>query len=509
MSETNLETNGEESFAELFEAYEADSNDNLQVGDLIKGKVISIAKDSVFIDTGSKIDGVVNIDELTNEEGELSVKEGDNVELYVIKATSSEIVLSKAMSGAGGIKMLQEAFDSKLPVEGRVAETCKGGFRVEMMHRKVFCPVSQIDASFVENPEDFVGQTFSFQVIKFEENGRNIVVSRRVLLEREHEEARKSFLEEVKPDAELKGKVTKLMPFGAFVELTPGVEGMVHVSELSWSRNSRPEDIVQPGDEITVKVLSIEERPDGKGLKIGLSLKQLQQDPWDTVGESFSAGDKITGTVVRCADFGVFVEIAPGIEGLVHISEMSYTKRVMKPEDEVSQGEKVAVMIKDIDLEKHRISLSMKDAAGDPWLEVADTIKVGDTIEGTVENRAEFGLFITLAPGITGLLPKSRILRSERKSELEALVPGSKVSVVVSEVNTADRKVTLGTGEQNEEAENWKEYTKTSKPKAPKASKAPKEKRVSNKPSASVSFGDSGGFGLLGDKLQEAIKNKK
>lgn len=503
MSENNLETNGEESFAELFEAYEADSNDNLQVGDLIKGKVISIAKDSVFVDTGSKIDGVVDRGELTNEEGELTVNEGDSVELYVIKATSSEIVLSKAMSGAGGLKMLQEAYDSKLPVEGRVAETCKGGFRVEMMHRKVFCPVSQIDASFVENPEEFVGSTFNFQVIKFEENGRNIVVSRRAILEREHEEARKKFLEEVSPDAELEGKVTKLMPFGAFVEIAPGVEGMVHVSELSWSRNSKPEEIVQPGDEVTVKVLSIEERKDGKGLKIGLSLKQLQDDPWNRAGELFNSGDKVTGTVSRCADFGVFVEIAPGIEGLVHISEMSYTKRVMKPEDEVSPGQEVSVMVRDIDLDKRRISLSMKDAEGDPWLDAADTFKPGSTVEGTVENRAEFGIFINLAPGITGLLPKSRIARSERKNELESLVPGSKVSVTVDEVNTADRKITLGTGEQNEEADNWKEYTKAAKPKAPREKKGGKQ----GKPSAS--FGDTGGFGLLGDKLQEAMKKKK
>jgi small subunit ribosomal protein S1 len=503
MSENNLETNGEESFAELFEAYEADSNDNLQVGDLIKGTVISITKDSVFVDTGAKIDGVVGLDELTDENGEVSVKEGDTVELYVIKATGSEIVLSKAMSGAGGLKMLQEAFDSRLPVEGKVAETCKGGFRVEMMHRKVFCPVSQIDTSFVETPEDFVGLTFNFQVIKFEENGRNVVVSRRVLLEQEQEESRKSFLAEVKPDSEIKGKVTKLMPFGAFVELVPGVEGMIHVSELSWSRNSRPEDIVQPGDEVTVKILSIEERKDGKGLKIGLSLKQLQEDPWDSIGDKFAAGDKITGKVSRCADFGVFVEIAPGIEGLVHISEMSYTKRVLKPEDEVSPGQDVAVMIKEIDPEKRRIALSMKDAAGDPWLDVADSFKVGDTVEGTVENKAEFGIFINLAPGITGLLPKSRVSASEKRNELEALIPGSKVSIVITEINVANRKVTLGTGEKNEADDNWKEYTKPSKP------KAPREKRSSGKPKSSVSFGDSGGFGLLGDKLQEAMKNKK
>ncbi len=499
MSEQNLEANGEENFAELFEAFQSESNDNLQVGDLVKGTVISITKDSVFIDTGSKVDGIVNRDELTDPEGELTVKDGDAVELYVISIDSNGISLSKAMSGAGGLNMLNDAYESGVPVEGKVLETCKGGFRVSMMHRKVFCPVSQIDATFVETPEDYVGETFNFKIIKFEENGRNIVVSRRALLEVEQEKFREKFLEEVKPDAVMDGKVTKLMAFGAFVELAPGVEGMVHISELSWSRSAKPEDIVQPGDEITVRILSIEPRKDGKGLKIGLSLKQLQADPWDELGDKFSAGDKVTGTVARCADFGAFVEIAPGIEGLVHISEMSYTKRVHKPADEVTPGQEVSVMIKDLDPVKRRIALSMKDAAGDPWLDVEDSFKPGTEVEGTVENKAEFGIFISLAPGITGLLPMSHISRSDKKVELEALTPGQKVKVYVAELNTADRKVTLTVGEPKEN-EDWKQYSKP----APRKS-APRKQQSAQ----SMTSGDTAGFGgLLGMKLQEAMKNK-
>ncbi|CCO22481.1 30S ribosomal protein S1 [Maridesulfovibrio hydrothermalis] len=500
MSEKNLETNGEENFAELFEAFQSESNDNLQVGDQIKGTVISITKDSVFIDTGSKVDGVVTRDELTNEEGELTVNDGDIVELYVISMNNNEVVLSKAMSGAGGLNMLREAFENSVPVEGKVEETCKGGFRVKMMHRKVFCPVSQIDTTFVENPEEYVGSTHNFQVIKFEENGRNIVVSRRVLLEQEQEKAREQFMQDVQPDAVLDGRVTKLMPFGAFVELTPGVEGMVHISELSWSRSAKPEDVVQPGDEVTVRILSMEPRKDGKGLKIGLSLKQLQADPWDELGDKFKAGDKTTGTVARCADFGVFVEIAPGIEGLVHISEMSYTKRVHKPEDEVTPGQEVAVMIKDVDPVKRRIGLSMKDAAGDPWLDVEDTFKVGQEVEGTVENKAEFGIFINLAPGITGLLPMSRISRSGKQSELESLKPGDKVKVSIEELNTSDRKVTLTAGDAKKETgdSDWKEYNKTTA-----------SRRSAPRKSAAKTSGDTGGFGgLLGQKLQEAMNKK-
>ncbi|SDK31001.1 SSU ribosomal protein S1P [Maridesulfovibrio ferrireducens] len=500
MSEQNLEANGEENFAELFEAFQSESNDNLQVGDLVKGTVISITKDSVFIDTGSKVDGIVNRDELLDPEGELTVKDGDSVELYVISIDSNGISLSKAMSGAGGLNMLREAYESGVPVEGKVTETCKGGFRVSMMHRKVFCPVSQIDATFVETPEDYVGDTHNFKVIKFEEGGRNVVVSRRALLEVEQEKFREKFVAEVEPGTVLEGKVTKLMAFGAFVELVPGVEGMVHVSELSWSRSAKPEDVVQPGDEITVRILSIEPRKDGKGLKIGLSLKQLQADPWDEVGDKFKAGDKITGTVARCADFGVFVEIAPGIEGLVHISEMSYTKRVHKPGDEVTPGQEVSVMIKDLDPVKRRIALSMKDAEGDPWLDAADSFKVGTEVEGVVENKAEFGIFVSLAPGITGLLPMSRISRSERKSELEALTPGQKVKLLIEELNLADRKVTLNAGDPKEDID-WKKYAK------PAASKKSASRKSEPKVTTS---GDSSGFGgLLGMKLQEAMKNKK
>lgn len=501
MSEHNLEANGEENFAELFEAFQSESNDNLQVGDLVKGTVISVTKDSVFVDTGSKVDGIVNRDELTDAEGELTVKEGDPVELYVISIDNNGISLSKAMSGAGGLNMLSDAYESGLPVEGKVMETCKGGFRVSMMHRKVFCPVSQIDATFVETPEQYVGETHNFKIIKFEEGGRNVVVSRRALLEVEQEKSRAKFIAEVEPGAVLEGKVTKLMAFGAFVELVPGVEGMVHVSELSWSRSAKPEDVVQPGDEITVRILAMEPRKDGKGLKISLSLKQLQADPWDEVGEKFKAGDKVTGTVARCTDFGVFVEIAPGIEGLVHISEMSYTKRVHKPSEEVTAGQEVAVMIKDLDLVKRRIALSMKDAEGDPWLDVAESLKVGTEVEGVVENKAEFGIFVSLAPGVTGLLPMSRISRSERKNELETLIPGQKVKLTVEELNLADRKVTLSTGEPKEDTD-WKKYAKPAAPKNPSPRKASEPKVTTS--------GDTSGFGgLLGMKLQEAMKNKK
>ncbi|MDM8539410.1 S1 RNA-binding domain-containing protein, partial [Desulfobacterales bacterium HSG17] len=353
--------NEEESFADLFESYNTGMSEDLQVGDIVKGEIISIGMDTVFVNTGTKIDGAVEKLELLDENNELTFSLGDTLELYVVSLSENEIRLSKALSGAGGLNLLQDAYEGRVPVEGKVAEQCKGGFRIEVMQKKVFCPISQIDIKYVENPEPYVGETFQFLITRFEEQGRNIVVSRRELLSIEQEKAIKVFLDDVKPDAVLEGRVTNLMPYGAFVELFPGIEGMVHISELGWSRVENPEDVLKKDETVKVKVLSIEQGKKKGQLKISLSIKQITGDPWDNEEQAFRSGDKVKGKVTRLMDFGAFVEIFPGIEGLVHISEMSYTKRILKAEDVVRPGEMIDVMIKDIDMAKYRISLSIRD----------------------------------------------------------------------------------------------------------------------------------------------------
>ena len=325
------------SFAAMLEAYSPGADADIGVGDKISGKIVSIGRDAVFVDTGSKIDGVVDKAELLDKDGELSFAEGDTLELYVVALSDEEIKLSKALSGIGGLNMLKEAYHKAVPVEGKISETCKGGVRVDILQRKAFCPVSQIDINFVEDPADFVGQTFNFLITTFEENGRNIVVSRRELLAREQEKTRKEFYQTLSVDTTLDGTVTRIMPYGAFVQLASGVEGLVHISEMSWSKAAKAESLVNVADSVRVKVIGIE--PDKKPglLKISLSMKQLAENPWISAGEQFQAGKKVQGTVTHCANFGAFVELAPGIEGLVHISEMSYTKRVLKPEEVVSR----------------------------------------------------------------------------------------------------------------------------------------------------------------------------
>jgi small subunit ribosomal protein S1 len=341
----------EKSFAEMLDAYSPGPDVEVGIGDKIRGKIISIGRDSVFIDTGSKIDGVVDKAELLDKNGQLVLQEGDMLELYVVALSEEEIKLSKAVSGIGGLHLLKEAYEKAVPVEAKFLETCKGGLRVEVLQRKAFCPISQVSLNFVEDPADYVGKTFDFLITTFEENGKNIVVSRRALniivsrralLTREQEKARKAFYETLSVGNVMNGTVTRIMPFGAFVKLSEGVEGMVHVSEISWSKTAKAETMVKVADVVQVKVISIE--PDKRPglLKIGLSMKQLTEDPWESAGENFHEGQKILGTVTRCTNFGAFVEVAAGIEGLVHISEMSYKKRVLKPEDEVSSGETVS-----------------------------------------------------------------------------------------------------------------------------------------------------------------------
>jgi small subunit ribosomal protein S1 len=471
----------EESFAQLLEAFSPGTRSEVRVGDRVKGKVISIGKDTVFVDAGMKIDAVVERSELLDAEQHLTCAEGDELELYVTAVGESEIRLSRAISGIGGAEILRDAQHKSVPVEGKVKEICKGGFTVEVMQRRAFCPQSQIDLTPAEDPSVHVGATYQFLVTRFEDRGRNIVVSRRALLSRELEAARQQYLATLNPGDVLDGKVTRIMPFGAFVELSPGVEGMIHVSEIGWSKTAQPGDVLKPGDRLRVKVLGIE--PAGvKGQpRIGLSIKQLEADPWLSVEDKCKEGDVLRGKVTRCMPFGAFVEIAPGIEGMVHISEMSYTRRVNKTEDIVNPGDPVTVVVKALDLEKKRISLSLRDAEGDPWAEVLDRFAVGQRVEGVLEKKEKFGYFVRLAPGITGLLPLGSIRRSSSAAALEKAREGDTLTVAVEEINLQRRRISLAPASEGDEG-NWQQFS-------------------------AQSAGSS--LGALAEKLQNALSSQK
>ncbi len=486
-SSNETDNNEEEDFATLFENYMNDVKDDLTVGEKINGEIISIGDQSVFINTGTKVDGVVDKQELTDKEGDFGYQVGDVVSLYVVSIGDGEIRLSKTISGPGGENRLFDAKKHGIPVEGRITETCKGGFRVNIMGKMAFCPVSQIDVSYVEQPEAYVGNTYEFLITRIESRGKNIVVSRRDLLNRYIAEARDQFLKSVKPGDIVDAKIIKIMPYGAFAEVIPGVEGMIHISELGWKRVDKTEEAVAVNDTVKAVILGIEETGDKtRPVKISLSMKSAMGDPWDNIADRFAEGDKVRGTVTRCADFGAFVEIEEGIEGLVHISELSH-RRVIRSENVVSPGETVSVMIKAIDPKARRISLSMKDAEGDPWVDIEDKYKKGQAVTGRIEKKEAFGYFIELEPGIVGLLPISKIKGAAEGQDVEKRKVDDAVTVSIETIDTKNRKISLGLGDAPD-TDNWNHY-----------------KKEADKPETRGS-----GLGDLGEKLKAAMgKTKK
>lgn len=436
----SMQEEGVEDFAAMLAAHET-SGHRLQTGQKVTGTVIAITGDSVFVDVGIKVDGIMERKDILDAEGKETAGPGDTVEAWVIGVSSQEIRLSRSMSGSG-VAALEEARDAALPVEGRIAGTCKGGYTVEVMGKTAFCPGSQIGLAATEEAESLVGRTLQFLVIRVENRGRNIVVSRRALLDRERQEQLEVLFEKLNVGDTVEGKISRFAPFGAFMELDSAVEGMIHLSELSWSRVGAPDEAVSLGDTVRAKVLSISKNDKGQ-VRISLSRKQAQGDPWQDVDQKLEAGAIVQGRVVRLAPFGVFVEILPGIEGLAHISELSWTKRVTKPEEIVQVGDSVAVKIKDINSESRRISLSLREAEGDPWQDAAQRFAVGSLVQGTVDGRSPHGLFIALAPGITGLLPAGVIKNAKNSGQYSKLDKGDSVTLIVQNLDTAARRISL------------------------------------------------------------------
>ncbi len=484
VSEVSTEPTEElnEDFASMFESHSKPS-ERLQPGQKVTATIIAISGENIFLDVGIKVDGVMERKDILDPQGEPTVGMGDSIEAWVIAVSPQEIRLSRSMSGSG-VAALEDARDSAIPVDGKVTALCKGGYTVDVLGKRAFCPGSQMDAIAMSDPEVVVGRTMQFLITRVESRGRNIVVSHRALMERERKASLETLLENIKEGDVIEGSVTRLAPFGAFVELAPAVEGMIHISELGWARISTPEEAVAPGDIVRAKVLSITQ--DAKGAtKISLSRKQAEMNPWENVQEKLEVGAVVAGRVVRLTPFGAFVEVLPGIDGLVHVSEMSWAKRVYKPEDVVTVGTTVQVKIKEIILDSHRISLSMRDAEGDPWGQVATQFSVGSTVTGTVESRAAFGFFVNLAPGITGLLPLANLKNAA--PALQKLQAGESVTLMIQSIDVAQRRISLapeGT-ETKEEDTSWKKHTRS----APKA--------------------DTKAMGTLGMALSAAMQRKK
>lgn len=347
----------DDDFASMFADSERDKPraKRPKVGDLLKGKVVSVGKDAVFVDLGGKAEGQLDREQVSDREGKLLVKVGDVVEARVVADSGGVMSLrTKLGRGPEARAELAQAQDLGIPVDGTVTEVIKGGVSVDVAGVRGFCPASQVDNRFVEDLSVYVGQKLTFRVTRYE--GRNLVLSRRALLEEAQEKVAVETRKRLVPGAVMRGKIVGFKPFGAFVDIG-GIEGMLHISELGFARVEKPEDVLALGQEIDVAVLKIE--PGEKGERISLSLKALANDPWrDTTGK-LSEGSRVTGTVTRMQPFGAFIEIAPGVEGLAHISELGAARRINHPKEVISIGQQVEASVLAIDHDKRRLSLSL------------------------------------------------------------------------------------------------------------------------------------------------------
>src|SRR5436305_2946089 len=392
---TQSRETAEATFAEAFEA--SLNFKTPEQGELLKGQIVSISGDDAFVSYGGPSEAVMAANELDG----LDV--GDTVEGTVVK-TSPDIRISRKLAkGKASLDLLRQMYENRLPVEAKVAARNKGGFDVNIGGLRAFCPLSQIALGKIDNPDQFIGQTYEFRVTELSDDGRRIVVSRAALMKEaaasRAEETRKAIV----PGAELTGTIKTITPFGAFVDLG-GVDGLLHVSEMSRRRVTDPKELVQVGQQVTVKVIKIEN--DGK--RISLSMKDQEPDPWGDAADRYPAGTAFTGRIVRTTDFGLFVEVEPGIDGLVHYSQLPFG--VKQGDADIAIGTSVTGWIREVAASKKRLSLALREVATrDPGDGAAQRYPAGKVVEGTVDHGGAPGIFVQIEPGLTGLIPNSEI----------------------------------------------------------------------------------------------------
>ena len=450
----------EVSFEELLAAEGVEDSLDLFVGMQVTGTIISIGS-NVLVELDAQHTGVLDLADIEEEDGSKKYLVGDKVTAYVANVAGSEVQLSTSLSSSQQSEQdFAMARENGLPLKGKVTGENKGGFDVTILGKKCFCPVSQIDSRFVENKAEYIGKEFNFLVTKYSEGGRNILVSRSALLKREAELKIAELEDKLSEDLILSGTIKEIKDFGAFVDLG-GIDGFLHISEMSYSRINKASDFLEKGETVRVKVLSVEEVKGRK--RISLSMKAAQDDPWANISETVKEGQSFKGKVMRLESFGAFVEILPGIEGLIHVSEMSWEKRVHHPSDILNPGDEVNVRVLDVNSATQRISLSLKDQNDDPWLKASNDFAAGKLVEGKVISLKDFGAIVELAPGVTGLLPKTTLKLAYGESFKKHASPPKMIEVKVENLNLSDKKVLLGLPgvEVEDSSENdFKDYQK-------------------------------------------------
>ncbi|HEY7698586.1 MAG TPA: S1 RNA-binding domain-containing protein, partial [Vicinamibacteria bacterium] len=477
--EPEPEPEEEEDFARMLE--ESLQAKRFREGDEVSGKVVAVGTDVAFVDVGGKGEATIDLEELREPDGPLRISVGDTVKAIVVSTSGGMKLSHKLARHAATREALRDAYESGLPVEGRVEAVIKGGYEVRFSGQRAFCPISQIDTSYTEDPAIHQGKVYLFRIVEFKGDGKNIVVSRRALLEEEERARAEEVRKLIVPDAVLRGRVASVREYGAFVDLGGGIQGLLHVSEMGWSRVTDPASVVQPGDEIEVKVLNVDEE---KG-KISLGLKQLQADPWTTAASTFAVGQVLSGRVTRVADFGAFLELAPGIEALAHVSTFPPTGRTGGWKALVPAGAQLPVEVLSIDVERRRIGVAVVEE-GSAKARSAEPIKPGTRMVGRVERHENYGVFVFLKAGATGLIPLEET-GAERDGDLKKLFPvGNDVEVMVLDVDPSGRRIRLSRKAILEatDREQAREY----------------QERENAR--------ESGGFGSLAETLRKAIEKR-
>ncbi len=430
----------ESSFADILSSFEQQQHSESPGGATVSGTIVSVGPESLLVNVGRKIEGSLALSRWRETEtGEpqpgahVSVTVGPRNEEGYYELSTLKVERPRDWSG------LQTAFAEKHTIVGNVVEQVKGGFRVDIGVR-AFMPASRSGVREADEMAKLVGQEIQCRITKLDTDKEDIVVDRRVILEEQEAQRRQQAFADLREGAVVRGRVRSVMDFGAFIDLG-GIDGLLHVAEISHTRIAKASDVVKPGDELEVKILKVD--PNSK--KISLSLKALQEDPWTVAARTFNVGDRVSGTVSRLTDFGAFVELIPGIDGLVHLSELSWNKRVHKPGDLLKVGERVEVVILQVNAAEHRIGLGYKQALGDPWETVPQQFPVGATVEGKVTNLTPFGAFVEVAEGIEGMVHISDITGEKRIDHpKDKLAKGQTVRAVVLELDGERRRLRLG-----------------------------------------------------------------
>jgi len=427
-------------YEHLLAQYE-NSFKNLQEGQIIRGRVLTVTPSEVIVDIGYKSEGMIPVSEFTDFSGNVMVKPGDAVDVLLERTEDQNgyVVLSK--DKAEKMKVwdeVEKSYRSGSTVRGRVIDRIKGGLAVDI-GVKAFLPGSLVDVKPVKNLESLRGKDLDFKVISVDKKRGNIVLSRKAVVEVEQEAKKKETLQLLEEGRVLRGMVKNLTDYGAFVDLG-GLDGLLHVTDMSWGRVNHPSDLVKVGDEIDVVVLKFDRETE----RVSLGTKQLTEDPWSHVPERYPTGSRVTGRVTNVTDYGAFVELEEGVEGLVHVSEMSWSKKVKNPSKVVSPGDTVEAIVSDVNRDARRISLSLKDTLPDPWESVVEKYAIGSHVSGKVRNLTDFGAFVEIEEGVDGLVHVSDMSWTKRiKHPSEVLKKGDDVEAIITSIDKENRRISL------------------------------------------------------------------